>query len=56
MNIYEILTFTYGNSATHIVVGYDCVQAVQNSGINVLEIVDIKLVGSMEKVDHIGVG
>ena len=51
MNIYEILTFSYGNSQQYIVQAYDITQACMNNGVNVTEVVSIKLIGSADKID-----
>jgi len=52
MNIYEILTFSYGNSQQYIVQAYDISQACMNNGINMQEVVSIKLVGSASRIDN----
>lgn len=52
MNKYRILTFIYGNTQAHIVEGYDIVRAIQNNGINMIEVIKVELIDSSDEIDH----
>lgn len=51
MNRYRVTTFTYGQSNSFIVEGFDIIAAIQNSGVNATEIVKAEFVGSSNEVD-----
>lgn len=54
MNIYRILTLSYGNSQSYIVTAYDAMQAMQNLPINYSELVRLELIGSENQINNTG--
>jgi len=52
MNIYEILTFSYGNTQKYVVQAFDISQACMNNGVNMQEVVSIKLISSANVIDN----
>lgn len=51
MNKYRVTTFSYGSSYAFIVLGFDIVNAIQNSGANQSEIVLVEFIGSANETD-----